>query len=304
MKWEKRGLIYKPKSELYWQKSHAALPTILYLGRDVYRVFFTSRDLENRTYVGYFDWLIGDPGEIIGYSDEPILLAGRMGTFDFQGVQATSVIKCDNKLFLYYLGWTKAEPSPLFYTSIGLAISLDCGDTFQKHSEAPIMERSKYDPWMVSGGTVKVENGLWRMWYLSGISFEIIDGKPRSKYNIKYAESLDGINWNREGVIAIDLRDDETNISRLSIIEEDGLYKAWFPFKKRSMGYRIGYAESIDGIRWERMDVDVGIDVSSDSWDSEALDKVEVLKHKGKKYMLYNGNEFGKGGIGLAVFKQ
>ena len=40
---------------------------------------------------------------------------------------------------------------------------------------------------------VIIENDLWRMWYLSCTKWEIREGKPSPNYNIKYAESKDGI---------------------------------------------------------------------------------------------------------------
>jgi hypothetical protein len=303
MRWKKHGIIYAPDTSLDWQKSHAALPTKLQISEDVYRIYFTSRDADNKTYVGYFDWEIGLPGKIINKCKEPVLKHGALGCFDDHGVQATSVVRVGDKIYLYYLGWNIGEPAPLFYTAIGLAISTDNGATFEKYSEAPIMERSKYDPWMVSGGTVLKEESRWRMWYISGISFGFENGVAKSKYDIKYAESVNGIDWTREGVVALQLQDSETNISRMSIIVENGLYKAWYPLKKEGVGYRVGYAESADGTAWTRMDAEVGIDVSEEGWDSEALDKMEVILNQGKKYMLYNGNSFGRDGIGLVILE-
>jgi hypothetical protein len=50
------------------------------------------------------------------------------------------------------------------------------------------------------------------------------------------------------------------------------------------------------------LDLDAaGIDVSPDGWDSEMIEYPFVLDHKGERYMLYNGNGFGKTGFGLAV---
>ena len=72
----------------------------------------------------------------------------------------------------------------------------------------------------------------------------------------------------------------------------------------RGESYRIGYAESDDGIHWIRKDQDVGIDVSDSGWDSEMIEYPFVFDHEGDRYMLYNGNGYGKTGIGLAVLEQ
>jgi hypothetical protein len=76
----------------------------------------------------------------------------------------------------------------------------------------------------------------------------------------------------------------------------------WYSF--RGQAYRIGYAESEDGRQWKRLDSHVGIDVSTTGWDSEMIEYPFVFDHKGQRYMLYNGNGFGKTGFGLAVLEQ
>ena len=45
------------------------------------------------------------------------------------------------------------------------------------------------------------------------------------------------------------------------------------------------------------------IDVSKQGWDSEMIEYPHVFDHKGKRHMLYNGNNYGKTGFGLAVLK-
>ena len=90
-----------------------------------------------------------------------------------------------------------------------------------------------------------------------------------------------------------------TILSTPCVVMENGTYRMWFSYKEHS--YRIGYAESQDGINWERMDSRAGIDVSASGWDSEMIEYAYVFRHKDKLYMLYNGNDYGREGIGLAV---
>ena len=73
----------------------------------------------------------------------------------------------------------------------------------------------------------------------------------------------------------------------------------WYSF--RGAAYRIGYAESADGLAWERKDEQVGISVSDDGWDSMSVEYPCVFDHKGQRFMLYNGNRYGLTGFGLAV---
>ena len=65
--------------------------------------------------------------------------------------------------------------------------------------------------------------------------------------------------------------------------------------------YRIGYAESTDGLDWTRKDEATGIDRSPAGWDSEMMAYPYVVIHQNKRYLFYNGNGFGKSGFGYAV---
>jgi len=47
----------------------------------------------------------------------------------------------------------------------------------------------------------------------------------------------------------------------------------------------------------------VGIDVSDNGWDSKMISYPFIYIHKGMKFMVYNGNGFGKSGFGYAVLK-
>jgi hypothetical protein len=71
-------------------------------------------------------------------------------------------------------------------------------------------------------------------------------------------------------------------------------------FSARGAAYHIGYAESHDGVSWERDDERAGIG-SSGEWDSEMQAYPAVFDDEGKRYLLYNGNGYGRTGVGWAV---
>ena len=62
-----------------------------------------------------------------------------------------------------------------------------------------------------------------------------------------------------------------------------------------------GYAESSDGITWQRQDSRAGLPVSSEGWDSEMIAYGIVFRHGEALQMLYNGNGYGRTGIGIAT---
>jgi hypothetical protein len=301
MVWKKLGLIFEYTPELIGTKSHCQHPSPVLLAGNIYRVYFGSRDENNNTIVFYFDIDLSTL-EILSFAKEPILLNGPLGYFDSNGIYPSCVIKKNDEFLMYTLGFTRGE-SPLYFTRIGLAKSLD-GVKFNKYSQSPLLNTSEHDPWLLTGPFVMFDNGVYRMWYVSGYKWEKnLDGSLQSYYHIKYAESEDGIGWKRDGLISIaHTHPGETNIARPWIIKEDGIYKAWFSYNCGKQGYRIGYAESTDGgYKFSRMDHLAGITISDEPWENEAVAYPAVIVHKGKKYMFYNGNKFGKDGIALAV---
>jgi hypothetical protein len=301
LEWEKLGLVFSPSPSVPWMRSHASAPTALHLSGDVYRVFFSSRDADNRSHVGYFDIELADPIKVLKISDHPVLVPGPLGWFDDHGVYATSAVKAGRKVFLFTIGWNPGPSSPLFYSSIGLAVSRDGGNSFEKFGRSPILARSDHDPCLVTAPMVLKEGERWRMWYVSGIAWERVDQVLHSRYHIKYAESTDGIRWQRDGVVCIDFADaGERNIGRTCVLKSGDRYHAWFSFD-RGDGYRIGYATSPDGIKWDRHPEWLGLGPSGSSWESEAVAYPYVVRHRGRLFMFYNGNRFGRDGVGLAV---
>jgi hypothetical protein len=297
--WIKQGLIFSPEGNSDWLFSHAGLPVADRI-EDGYRIYFSSRDQHGRAQIGYFETDLHSPDKVLRVSDKPLIRLGRLGAFDDSGVTTSWIVNHDRKKYLYYSGWSLGVTVP-FYFFVGLAISEDGGQTYRRVSRAPILERNAIDPYLTASPCVLVEGGKWRMWYVSGTGWEMRDDRPRHYYHIKYAESDDGIHWRREGVVCIDFQaPEEYAIARPCVVKQGDVYKMWYSF--RGSNYRIGYAESGDGIEWIRKDPESGIDVSESGWDSEMIEYSYVFEHEGEHYMLFNGNGYGKTGIGLAIW--
>lgn len=299
MKWKKKGRIFLPNNQYSWVKTHGMLPVADNIGRDLFRIYFSGRDELNISRIGYIEIDINTPNKILYLSEEPVLDIGKLGTFDDNGVSPTWIHNQGNKKYLYYFGWNKGSKVRAAEVS-GLAISTDNGKTFTRYSKAPIIDRSDMEPYTILViSCILIENGIWRMWYDSADEW-INDQLP--KYNIKYAESKDGINWKREGLVSVDYHyEGESRVSRASILKDNGIYKMWYCYAIKNGGYRMGYAESADGYKFKRMDHAVGIDPSKSGWDSEMQCYPYVFNHEGQIYMLYCGNDYGKTGFGIAT---
>jgi predicted GH43/DUF377 family glycosyl hydrolase len=288
MHWRKLGWIYNATGAPAWRSSHAMIPTADHLDNDRFRIYFAPRDERNRSNIGSLIIDLNNPTEVLEVSPDPVLTCGPLGTFDDSGVLASSVITHDGTKYLYYIGYNIGVTVG-FRNYIGLAC---------------IIDRTHVDPYLAVTPFVIKEGNLWRMWYTSGTQWRERTGdKPRHYYHIKYATSADGIQWERSGLVCIDYANaSEYAIARPSVIRDGDTYRMWFCC--RGDKYRLGYAESEDGLTWRRDDARAGLTVSSDGWDSEMVAYPFVFAHHGAIYMLYNGNGYGQTGFGIAVLER
>jgi len=310
MKWMKKGLIFKPDNNFEWMVHHACVPIANKVNDEVLRIYFGPRDKYNRTVTTFIEVEADDPSNVLYVHDKPVLSLGKLGCFDDSGAAPSCILNYKNKKYLYYIGWNVGV-TVSYRLAIGLAVSEDGGLTFNRAYEGPVVDRTHLEPYFTTAPYVIIDNGIWKMWYASCTGWIIHNNKTEPLYQIKYAESQDGIHWIRENVTCVDYKFDKEAIGRPCVIKEDGIYKMWYCYRgsfdyrtNKDQSYRIGYAESTDGIKWIRKDEEAGIDRSEDGWDSEMMEYPYVYEHKGRKYMLYNGNGFGKSGFGYAILEE
>jgi hypothetical protein len=297
-RWKRLGPVFQPRGERPWMQTHAAVPIAQHLQGDRFKVYFSSRDAQNRSHTGFVVIDLRRPTEILDLSATPVLAPGELGAFDDSGAMATWLVQHEGRSLMYYIGWNLGVTVP-FRNAIGLAVSRNGAD-FVRHARGPIVDRSMDEPHFCASCCVVAEPQAWRMWYLSCTGWSVRGGKPMHHYHIKYAESDDGIHWRRDGTVAIDFaNDEEYAISRPSVLRDAGGWKMWYSY--RGQAYRIGYAESDDGKAWRRLDRSAGFDVAASGWDSEMIEYPFVFDHGGQRFMLYNGNGYGQSGFGLAV---
>jgi hypothetical protein len=284
-----------------WAHSHAALPAVRLLEGGRGELYYSPRDELGRAHVARAEIEVAPDGSltVTGHDPEPVLGPGSLGAFDDSGVTMSCLVDREDATLLYYTGWTLGVTVP-FYFYAGLAIRPHGRREFERVSAAPILERDAIDPYLTASPWVLYENGSWRMWYVSCAKWETIGEEIRHFYNLRYAESTDGIRWRREGRVAIDFADEhEYAISRPCVIRDKDRYRMWFA--ARGDRYRLGYAESDDGIHWQRDDGRGGLEPSAEGWDAEMIAYPAIFDVGETRYLLYNGNGYGRTGIGYAT---
>ena len=233
-----------------------------------------------------------------------------MGTFDEHGIFPINIFKHENKIFAYTCGWSR-RVSVSVETSTGLAISDDNGESFRKIGTGPVLSSSLLEPFLVGDSFVQFYEDRFHMWYIFGQRWKKTEGNepPARVYKIAHATSPNGINWTKEEgrqIINDILNEDECQA--LPTVTKIGhRYHMYFCFRQATdfranaaRGYRLGYAWSDDLINWMRDDENSGITFSDAGWDTEMMCYPHIFQCDGKVYLLYNGNEFGKYGFGIA----
>ena len=192
---------------------------------------------------------------------------------------------------------------------MGLAVSDDNGLSFRRMYEGPIMDRIATEPYLAVTPSIIKENDGWKMWYVSGLRWTLIGQKYEPVYVIKYAYSTDGIAWERPNHICIPQQYENEAFSHPNVVKINNHYHMWYccrdsiDYRDGNGSYRIGYAQSLDGITWQRKDTEANIQVSEEGWDSTMICYPYVVKADDKLIMFYNGNGFGKSGFGYAVWE-
>lgn len=303
MRWSKLGVVWNTNGTQPWSKSHAMGPTPFLRDEKTIRVFLTTLDEQGRGRPMYVDVAVDNPTRVLNVSPRPLLDIGVPGAFDDNGLMAISFVQTKpGELLMYYAGFEICTQIRYRILS-GMAVSTDGGESFTRYSKAPILDRTDEELYFRGGPFAMLDEGVFKLWYVAGSEWTNLNGKAMPVYDLRYQESTDGIHWADRGTLAMAITgEDEHGFGRPWVIKRGpNDYQLFYSIRRRSLGaYRLGYAESTDGIHWVRKDDEMGLDVSPDAFDSHAIMYSAVINVKGKTYCFYNGNNFGEEGFGVA----
>jgi len=313
--WIRKGQIFNLADHKEWGNTHGQVP--YYIATENKRkIFFTSRPPKNAdgSYVSFIHALDinnGAGGFDVEYLYKaPFLKLGEVGCFDEFGTMPCSLVRHPEKkeIWLYYVGWSRKISAP-YDCAIGLAISKDEGQTFEKISNGPIVGADINDPFVLGCPRVYIFNNMWYMFYLAAIEWLDFNGRKECYYKLKVARSRDGLNWERNEKFIVPERYENECQTCATLFQYQGLYHMYFTyrhsidFRNPERGYRIGYANSKDLETWERNDEMGNFSTSATGWDSEMVCYPNVNWIDDKLIMFYCGNSFGLNGFGYAELK-
>lgn len=297
MEWKKLGRIFTPKNFHPMAVSHAANPVVVGISENTVRVYYSPRNSENKSSVSFFDFDM-DTLKTTYINKIPVVQFGDSDSFYSHGVSVGCHYVIGDCSYLLFMGW-QIPANEHWRGDIG-RIAIKEGGTPQIDPKVPFIHTEEEDPVSLSYPWVLFENGLFYMWYGSTVTWKSENGEMI--HVIKQAISKDGVNWEKKG-IAIPFKVGEYQaFSRPTVIRIGDTYHMWYSFRANlETKYRIGYAYSYDLKLWTVDHKKTGITVSDEGWDHEMVCYPCVFSHAGQVFMMYNGNDYGKTGIGLAV---
>jgi hypothetical protein len=319
MKWIKKGKLFDPMQYNLANgcKEFAQSPQTVVFD-DFVRIYFSTRKKDEATgkYLSFIAFIDVDKDfkKILASSSQEIIALGELGTFDEHGIFPINLLKEENKILAYTCGWNR-RVSVSVETSIGFAISEDDGVTFKKYGNGPILSSSLKEPVLVGDAFVQKYDGMYHMWYIFGTKWmTATDEEPEARvYKIAHATSIDAMEWNKEeGIQIISDKLNGNECQALPTVIQIGTrfhmyfcYREATDFRKNpNRSYKLGYAYSEDLKNWTRDDNNSGITTTLGDWDSEMMCYPHIFECNSKVYLLYNGNEFGKYGFGIAELEQ
>ena len=121
----------------------------------------------------------------INWEEAKITLTNDLDSGWEDDVNRNCVLKVDGVYKMWYTGQARG------YSFIGYAESYD-GINFKRREEPVMIAEYPWEKEAVMNPCVIYENGIYRMWYSAGECYE-----PNVN---AYAESSDGINWNKSRI--------------------------------------------------------------------------------------------------------
>lgn len=314
LNFKNKGLVFNP-SQFSWDRDfigYAQGPQALNFD-DFVRVYFALRTDDGGgkfiSHIRYADFS-PDLTEVLSVALHDVVSKSELGTFDEHGIFPLNVVRVGDLIYGYSNGWSRRK-SVSVETGIGLLISKNDGETFERFGEGPILSATLSQPFLVGDPFVLRSLDGFRMWHLYGKSWkEFQVGEEAERvYKISDAVSADGVNWQkRDGPLISDVLGPDEAQAMPSVADFAGRYNMVFSFRQAfdfrensKNAYRIGYAKSSDLDTWKRADSEIRVTESNSGWDSQMKCYPHFYIREGKVRLMYNGNGFGRAGFGCAT---
>jgi hypothetical protein len=308
----RRGLLIEPPGSGTAWFSHAQIPTVLALAADRWRIYFAARNEANRATIFAADIDPRDEMRVLELYARPLLPPGETGAFDAAGFGPSCALAAGGRVWLYYQGVSVPRDVP-YQHAIGLAVS-DDGLAFERVATGPVLSTGPYDPIFVTTPFVRHTGSAYEMWYGSATRWEATAGRLEASYTIRRTVSADGLVWSAATTLAVASDDPHVVGATRPWIARDGdRSRVWF--SRRGTDFRSGGSGAYaivhapladDGTRADGPIEPVVFEnpPQPGDWDGQMQAYPCVMPLGDDLVMFYNGNHFGRAGLGWATTRR
>lgn len=306
--WERKGLFLPIKAGHGWWTSHAQAPCVLVIKPRLWRIYFSARNANNTAFPVAIDVDPGDNMRVLAEHIVPLLQPGPPGRYDHTGVGSACAIWVNEQVYLYTTG-VHLRTDVRFQLGIGLALSED-GLSFNSAFDGPVRATGPMDPFFVSTPCVRRHEQGYRMWYVSGTGWTSDGAQREPLYDIRTCNSPDGRFWEASSSCAVSSAQlGIAAVARPWVTDDGGELTLWYSL--RGNDYREGSSEPYHIVS-QPLDQD-GIAVGApepvcfvnppvrgdhDDWMQAYAC---IMDYEDTQIMFYNGNDFGRAGMGWAT---
>jgi predicted GH43/DUF377 family glycosyl hydrolase len=291
--------VYGPNKSGSWDSWTNGVSIVPFDDDRRYRMYYSGREGEG---IGFAEAEAADPVTWTEHPASPVLLP-RADNWEGNRINQPRVTKLTESHWrMFYTGWGYEGPGTKW--ALGAADSFDGGTTWKRLQDGPVLARGgalSYDGGGACVPMVLRVGERWMMWYTAATV------SPAGNQNIHLclATSRDCLNWEKHDgnpVLTDDFSDGAPRsvTSRCAVRHDNGIFRMWYSFAKPH--YRICYAESLDGIEWERSPVAPVLGPSAaPAWDDTMVEYPEVQVVAGTFRMWFCGNGFGSVGYAEGI---
>lgn len=294
--WEKyeNNPVLTTGDEAMWDEYGVSMGAVLKFDNQ-YHLWYNGRMSEVSNWQIGYAW--SDDGINWTKYPFPVITYGTFGNWD-NNRRLGAVIKVNDTLKM----WFVATNNMPFESHLGYAWSMD-GISWSIYPE-PVLstgQEGDWDNYVVFESSVIYDGNQYYMWYGG---FDDNDYNPPK---IGYATSADGINWVKDiennpvlegGIEGSYLQD---WVCFPNVLQNDGVFEMWFSGHVNDH-YRIGFAQSEDGIEWDYITdypvLDIG---ANETWEDKQVCRPSVIIDDNQYKMWYSGYDGSRYKIGLAL---
>lgn len=273
-------------------------PTPLIINKTIFRLFFNSRDEKNRSSIYSID--ITYPEFLPNYESIKLqMMFGNNSQYFSHGISLGQIFQVNNCKFVTVMGW-KNHYSKHWEGQLGY-VPINSSGNLTALSDKPWVSLGESDSVSLSYPVIIPETGYLRIWYGTTITWDA--GNGEMLHILKEGKiDLEG-NFRKTKSTVPYILGHAQAFSRPAVLEVNGSRLLAYSFRGSASKYRIGFMWLNDYSSASQLNGIKSFEPSENSWENEMVEYPSFLTIENNIYMFYNGNEFGKTGVGVVLLE-